>query len=50
MFESNIVTPAHEFRDGLDYILTNKYVLLGNHFMSVAGVVPIVRPSVEVIW
>ncbi|RPF28805.1 carbon starvation CstA family protein [Georgenia muralis] len=43
-------TPAHEHRDGVDFVPTNKYVLWGHHFTSVAGAAPIVGPAVAVIW
>jgi carbon starvation protein len=44
------VTPAHELRDGVDYLPTNKHVLFGHHFTSVAGAAPIVGPAVAVFW
>lgn len=43
-------TPAHTMNDGVDYVPTNKYVLWGHHFTSVAGAAPIVGPAVAVIW
>ncbi|GAA3054526.1 MULTISPECIES: carbon starvation protein A [Actinomycetes] len=43
-------TPSHEFRDGVDFLPTNRYVLWGHHFTSVAGAAPIVGPAVAVIW
>ncbi|WP_114905699.1 carbon starvation protein A [Ornithinimicrobium murale] len=43
-------TPAHQFEDGVDYVPTNKYVLWGHHFTSVAGAAPIVGPAIAVIW
>ena len=43
-------TPAHLMEDGVDYVPTNKYVLWGHHFTSVAGAAPIVGPAVAVIW
>ena len=43
-------TPAHELEDGVDYVPTNRYVLWGHHFTSVAGAAPIVGPAVAVIW
>ena len=43
-------TPAHTQRDGVDYVPTNKFVLWGHHFTSVAGAAPIVGPAVAVIW
>lgn len=46
----NYRTPAHTMEDGVDYVPTNKYVLWGHHFTSVAGAAPIVGPAVAVIW
>ena len=43
-------TPAHVQEDGVDYVPTNKYVLWGHHFTSVAGAAPIVGPAIAVIW
>lgn len=48
--DTDYVTPAHSFHDGVDYIPTNKYVLWGHHFTSVAGAAPIVGPGIAVIW
>lgn len=44
------VTPAHQFQDGVDYVPTNKHVLFGHHFTSVAGAAPIVGPAIAVFW
>ncbi len=44
------VTPAHTFRDGVDFVPTNKHVLFGHHFTSVAGAAPIVGPAIAVFW
>ncbi len=38
------LTPAHRLADGLDYVLTNKYVLFGHHFAAIAGAGPLVGP------
>lgn len=43
-------TPAHEFEDGVDFVPTNRHVLFGHHFTSVAGAAPIVGPAIAVIW
>ena len=48
--DPDFVTPAHEFNDGIDYCPTNKYVLWGHHFTSVAGAAPIVGPAIAVYW
>ena len=37
-------TPAHELRDGVDYVPAPAPVLLGHHFSSIAGAGPIVGP------
>ncbi len=49
-FDENFQTPAHELEDGIDYVPTNKYVLWGHHFTSVAGAAPIIGPAIAVIW
>ena len=48
--DDNFVTPAHELNDGIDYVPTNKFVLWGHHFTSVAGAAPIVGPAIAVYW
>jgi carbon starvation protein len=48
--DPDFVTPAHELEDGVDYHPTNKYVLWGHHFTSVAGAAPIVGPAIAVYW
>ena len=42
--DPEFVTPAHELRDGVDFLPTNRYVLWGHHFTSIAGAAPIVPP------
>lgn len=48
--DPDFVTPAHQFEDGVDFVPTNKHVLFGHHFTSVAGAAPIVGPAIAVIW
>ena len=48
--DPNFVTPAHELNDGVDFVPTNRYVLWGHHFTSVAGAAPIVGPAIAVYW
>lgn len=43
-------TPSRKYQDGVDYVPSNKWVLWGHHFTSVAGAAPIVGPAVAVIW
>jgi len=42
--------PSEELRDDMDYVPTNKEVLFGHHFASIAGTGPIVGPAIAVIW
>jgi len=49
-FDPDFITPSHEYDDGIDYVPTNKFVLWGHHFTSVAGAAPIVGPAIAVIW
>jgi carbon starvation protein len=48
--DPDFVTPAHQFEDGVDFVPTNRHVLFGHHFTSVAGAAPIVGPAIAVIW
>lgn len=48
--DPNFVTPAHQVNDGVDFVPTNKFVLWGAHFTSVAGAAPIVGPAIAVYW
>jgi len=43
-------TPAHALEDGVDYVPTNKWIVLGHHFTSVAGAAPIVGPAIAIYW
>jgi carbon starvation protein len=48
--DEHFVTPAHRFRDGIDFVPTNRFVLWGHHFTSVAGAAPIIGPAIAMIW
>lgn len=48
--DPDAVTPAHEYNDGVDFVPTNKFVLWGHHFSSIAGAAPILGPAVAVFW
>lgn len=47
---SEVKTPAHTLKDGVDYVPTRPIVLFGHHFASIAGLAPILGPAVAVIW
>ncbi|MCA9841898.1 MAG: carbon starvation protein A [Cyanobacteria bacterium HKST-UBA03] len=48
----DLPTPAHmpDYADGMDYVPTNRFMLWGHHFTSVAGAAPIIGPAVAVFW
>ncbi|GIO22388.1 carbon starvation protein A [Oceanobacillus sp. J11TS1] len=48
--DPDYITPAHRFKDGVDYVPTNKFVLWGHHFTSVAGAAPILGPAIAIYW
>jgi carbon starvation protein len=43
-------TPAHQQRDGVDYVPARRQVLLGHHFASIAGAGPIVGPVLAAVF
>ncbi len=50
LLDGDVPLPSKTMRDGVDYLPTNKYVLFGHHFASIAGAAPIVGPALAVIW
>jgi len=44
------VTPAHLLNDGKDYVPSNRWVVWGHNFTSIAGLGPIVGPAIAIIW
>lgn len=42
--------PSETHHDGIDYVKTDKLVLFGHHFTSIAGTGPIVGPAIAIIW
>src|SRR5690625_2811633 len=48
--DASIVTPAHRFSDGVDFVPTNRHIVFSHHFISVAGAAPIVGPATAVFW
>jgi carbon starvation protein len=48
--DPTVRTPAHAQRDDTDFVPTNRFVLFGHHFTSIAGTGPIVGPAIAVFW
>lgn len=48
--DPNVSTPAHDLRDDIDYVPTNRYILFGHHYASITGLSPMLGPAIAVIW
>ncbi|MEE8257538.1 MAG: carbon starvation protein A [Acidobacteriota bacterium] len=48
--DPTVSTPATVLRDDVDYVPTNRYVLFGHHYASIAGLSPMLGPAIAVIW
>lgn len=48
--DPDAVTPSRELRDDVDYVPTDRHVIFGHHFTSIAGTGPIVGPAIAVFW
>ncbi len=44
------VCPSIRLRDDKDYVPTDKSVVFGHHFTSIAGTGPIVGPAIAILW
>lgn len=42
--------PSREFEDGRDFVPTQKWIIFGHHYTSIAGTGPIVGPAIGIIW
>ena len=42
--------PSKQYNDGIDFVPTNKHLLFGHHFTSIAGAAPIIGPCIAVYW
>ena len=42
--------PAHEFKDGVDFVPARARIIFGHHFTTIAGLGPIVGPAIGIIW
>ncbi|MDI6703740.1 MAG: carbon starvation protein A [bacterium] len=44
------ICPSRALQDNHDFVPTNKHILFGHHFTSIAGLGPIVGPAIGIIW
>jgi len=42
--------PSRERQDGIDFVPTRRGILFSHHFVSIAGLGPIMGPAIGVIW
>jgi carbon starvation protein len=42
--------PADTRGDGVDFVKTERHVLWGHHFSSIAGAAPILGPAIAIVW
>ena len=42
--------PSQEREDGIDFVPTRRSILFSHHFVSIAGLGPIMGPAIGVIW
>src|SRR6184192_1092695 len=43
-------TPAHTYLDGVEFFPSNKYVMLGWHWKSIAALGPVTGPALAIVW
>ena len=48
--DAAVTTPAHRYRNDVDFLPTNRFVLFGHHFASITGLSPMLGPAIAVIW
>ncbi len=56
-FDKNVIqadptrlTPAHTYLDGIEFFPSNKYVMLGWHWKSIAALGPVTGPALAIVW
>src|SRR3989454_7301835 len=56
-FDKNVIqtdptrqTPAHMFMDGVEFFPSNRYVMLGWHWKSIAALGPVTGPALAIVW
>jgi carbon starvation protein len=48
--DPDAICPSRALRDDVDFVPTEKPILFGHHFTSIAGTGPIVGPAIGIIW
>jgi carbon starvation protein len=48
--DPSAVVPSRELEDGKDFVPTDRQIVFGHHFTSIAGTGPIVGPALAIIW
>lgn len=48
MLDATRVTPAERLNDNRDFVPTNKWIVFGHHFAAIAGLGPLIGPTLAV--
>ncbi|MBX3252355.1 MAG: carbon starvation protein A [Myxococcales bacterium] len=48
--DERVAMPSETRADGRDFVATDRHILFGHHFTSIAGAAPIVGPCVAAYW
>ncbi len=48
--DASAIVPSVELNDDVDFVPTDKKIVFGHHFTSIAGTGPIVGPAIAVMW
>jgi len=48
--DAKATTPAHEHKDGQDYVPTGRFYLLSQHFSAISAAGPIAGPILAALW
>jgi carbon starvation protein len=48
--DDSATVPSQQLNDGVDFVPTDRKIVFGHHFTSIAGTGPIVGPAIAVFW
>jgi carbon starvation protein len=48
--QADASVPSRQKQDGIDFVPTQRGIVFGHHFTSIAGTGPIVGPAIGIIW
>ena len=48
--DRDVRVPSLKYEDGVDFVPTQREIVFGHHFVSIAGTGPIVGPAIAIFW